>query len=244
MNRFKAKISILPLEQRRLWPGLRRTKDLGFVLYGGTAIALRLGHRVSIDFDFFTERPLDKALVRKSLAFMKDAEGLQEAPDTLVVSVVPQGAKNPVKISFFGRIVFGRFGNPELTHDGVLQVASLDDLMATKLKTILQRSSSKDYRDIAAMIAAGSQVSRGLAIAYQMFRPTFQPAESLRALTYHKDLDAPPLSMKERTVLINAAAAVRALPAVERLSARLAVDCDAGQDDDRAGPVRSTRKKA
>lgn len=32
---------------------------LGFALYGGTAIALRLGHRTSVDFDFFNDRPLD-----------------------------------------------------------------------------------------------------------------------------------------------------------------------------------------
>jgi len=50
---FKACMSILPLAQQRLWPELRKAADLGFVLYGGTAIALRLGHKISVDFDFF-----------------------------------------------------------------------------------------------------------------------------------------------------------------------------------------------
>lgn len=51
---------ILPEVQRLLLPTLAPLRALGFVLYGDTAIALHLGHRSSIDFDFFTERPLDR----------------------------------------------------------------------------------------------------------------------------------------------------------------------------------------
>jgi hypothetical protein len=46
----------LPIAQQHLWQELRPARDLGFVLYGGTAIALRLGHRPSVDFDFFTDQ--------------------------------------------------------------------------------------------------------------------------------------------------------------------------------------------
>ena len=45
--------------------------------------------------------------------------------------------------------------DPRQTNDGVLLAISLDDLMATKLKTILDRAEAKDYRDIAAMLMAG-----------------------------------------------------------------------------------------
>ena len=38
------RLSILPAAQQRLLPELRRAAELGFALYGGTAIALRLGH--------------------------------------------------------------------------------------------------------------------------------------------------------------------------------------------------------
>jgi hypothetical protein len=48
----------LPTHMEILPPAQR----LGFVLYGGTAIALRLGHRSSVDFDFFTADPLKKNL--------------------------------------------------------------------------------------------------------------------------------------------------------------------------------------
>jgi hypothetical protein len=42
-------MSILPLSQQRLWPDLHAAAELRFVLYGGTAISLRCGHRISKD---------------------------------------------------------------------------------------------------------------------------------------------------------------------------------------------------
>ena len=57
---FTPNLSILPEPQRRLWAELRDTPKT-FVLYGGTALALRLGHRQSQDFDFsptFLFKPL------------------------------------------------------------------------------------------------------------------------------------------------------------------------------------------
>jgi len=51
------RLDILPPAQLALWPELRQI-PAHFVLYGGTAIALRLGHRQSVDFDFFTFQDL------------------------------------------------------------------------------------------------------------------------------------------------------------------------------------------
>lgn len=65
--RFAPRLDLLPDPQERLWPELRPTSDLGLVLYGDTAIALRLGHRPSVDFDFFSDRPLDKDALQKAL---------------------------------------------------------------------------------------------------------------------------------------------------------------------------------
>ena len=60
---FSPKLNILPASQRALWKELKATPR-HFVLYGGTALALRLGHRVSEDFDFSTNatfEPLELA---------------------------------------------------------------------------------------------------------------------------------------------------------------------------------------
>ncbi len=119
-----------------------------------------------------------------------------------------------MKVSFFGMIAFGRVGEPDFTDDGVLQVASFDDLMATKVKVVLQRAEAKDYRDIAAMVNAGVSLSRGLASARLLFGPNFQPSESLKALAYFNDGDLDTLTDSEKHTLIEAVRAVRDLPDV------------------------------
>lgn len=96
--------------------------------------------------------------MRGVFGFVRGATVLQDAPETLMIlAEMPAGS---VKVSFFGGIGFGRTNDPLLTRDGTLLVASLDDLMATKLKAILDHAEAKDYRDIAAMISAGALASR------------------------------------------------------------------------------------
>jgi hypothetical protein len=152
-QRLEPKLGVLPPAQREIWTSLAPAPRLNFVLYGGTAVALHLGHRESLDFDFFRSEPLDKDQLRAAFGFINRAAILQDAPDTLVV--VAEMPSGPVKISFFGGIGFGRVNDPLRTRDGILLVASLDDLMAIKLKATLDRAEAKDYRDIAEMISAG-----------------------------------------------------------------------------------------
>ncbi|MCJ7600603.1 MAG: nucleotidyl transferase AbiEii/AbiGii toxin family protein [Desulfobulbaceae bacterium] len=152
---FEAHMDVLPLAQLRIWPKLRPAASLGLVLYGGTAIALRLGHRISVDFDFFTDRSLDRKTMKAAFPFLAGATILQEQPEALTALVPGDNYENKyVKISFFGTVSFVRVGEPEVTEDEVLQVASLDDLMATKVKVILQRVEAKDYQDIAALVSS------------------------------------------------------------------------------------------
>lgn len=218
MSRLKPHLEIVPAEQKALWPHLAPAKDLGFTLYGGTALALRLGHRVSVDFDFFTELPLDKNALLKSIPLLAQGETLREDARTLLVSVLPPKKRRPVKLSFFAELALGRFGEPQLTVDGVLRVASLEDLMATKLKVILDRVEKKDYDDLAAMIAKGQDVARGLGIARKMY-PALNPEMVLKALAYHKDVRG--LSAKAKAILVKAAKSVDALPDVPLASTSL-----------------------
>jgi hypothetical protein len=219
---FKPRVDVLPTAQQRLWPELRNAPGLGFTLYGGTAIALRLGHRDSVDFDFFSEKPLDREAIEAAFPFMAQSTTLQDRQNTWVV-LVPCGnsEREHVKVSFFGMIDFGRVGEPDFTEDGVLRVAALDDLMATKLKVVLQRIEAKDYRDVAAMVNAGTSLSRGLASARALFGPNFQPSESLKALVYFNDGDLNTLTTTEKDTLVNAVKAIRDLPNVSLLSKRL-----------------------
>jgi hypothetical protein len=125
--------------------------EQGLVLYGGTAVALHLGHRQSVDFHFFTDRSFQPAELLAQFRFLGGSELLQTQRNTLTVlttgEIAPGGemdSANGVKISFFGGLEFGRLDNPERTPDGVLEIASLQDLLAHKLKVLLQRVESKD----------------------------------------------------------------------------------------------------
>jgi hypothetical protein len=213
MQTFSPRKEVLPLAQQQLWPKLHPTADLGLVLYGGTAIALRVGHRQSVDFDFFTDKPLDKPLLRQEMPFLNDCIVLQDQVDTLTVQTSSGHlTDSPVKISFFGSLHFGRVGEPEITDDGVVQIASLPDLLATKLKVIFQRVEAKDYQDIATILRAGAPLESGLAAARQMFGNAFQPAECLRALVYFKGGDLETLDQTDRQMLVESAARVKELP--------------------------------
>jgi Nucleotidyl transferase AbiEii toxin, Type IV TA system len=218
-QRLDPRFDVLPAAQQQIWNALAVAPHLGFVLYGGTAIALHLGHRHSIDFDFFRSEPLDKNQIRAEFAFVKGAAVLQDTPDTQVIlAEMPAGL---VKISFFGSIGFGRVNAPLLTRDGILLVASLDDLMATKLKATLDRAEAKDYRDIAAMISAGVSLSAGLSAFKQMFDG--EPAQVLRAIGYFKDGDLNTLSEADQQLLRRARDGVDVLSEVRLKSGLLAV---------------------
>ncbi len=155
--------------------------------------------------------------------FVARSTVLQDERNALSVLVPYSDSEHShVKVSFFGTIGFGRVGQPDLTADGVLQVASLDDLMATKVKVVLQRAEVKDYRDIAAMVKAGVGLPRGLAAARAIFGPNFQPSESLKALVYFGDGDLHTLSQDEKSTLVTAVSAVRDLPEVVIVSKQLA----------------------
>ena len=113
------------------------------------------------------------------------------------------------------RVFRPRLEEPEATEDGVVRVASLADLMATKTKVILQRVEARDYQDIAAMIRAGVSLSVGLAAARALYGPAFQPSESLKAMMYFEGGDLNILSAEDKETLINAASGVRDLPNVQ-----------------------------
>ena len=175
-------LDILPKAQRELWPALVDIPD-SYVLYGGTALALRLGHRSSVDFDFFSSHALDFGALYK-IPFIADAEVLQREPTALTISVNPP---DPVKVSFFGNIGFGRVGGPDQTADGVLAVASLLDLFGTKLKVLLQRVAARDYLDLAAILRAGVPLQDGLGAAVALYGNEFPPIDAVKALAYYGD---------------------------------------------------------
>lgn len=191
------RLDVLPPAQRELWPQLSEVPRR-YVLYGGTALALRLAHRTSVDFDFFAHDPLDHHELERSVSVVREGQTVQEDPG--VRTVLAQRAGETVKISFFGGIAIGRVGAPETTEDGILRVASLLDLGGTKVKTLLQRTEAKDYRDVDALLEEGLALAEILGAARALFGSTFEPLVAQKALAYFEggDLDTLGDDLRER----------------------------------------------
>ena len=194
---FTPKLEILAFAQRRLWDELKHTPK-EFVLYGGTALALRLGHRSSEDFDFFSNHSFAPDFLLKAIPYLHDAEMSQFEANTLTAIVDRNG---PVKVSFFGGLKLNRVKDPDIAQDNGIQVASVLDVAATKLATIQQRAQTRDYEDLAAIVAAGISLSEALAAATTAYGKQFNGALSLKALTYFADGDLPKLSPETQTKL-------------------------------------------
>lgn len=223
MNTFVHHFDILPIPQKSIWKSLSPCKDLGFVLYGGTAISLHFGHRTSVDFDFFSDIELDGKQEKRllsALQFLGESEMTQQELNTC--SFLTQEG---VRISFFGGMKFGRVDEPLLTNDKVLQVASLYDLFGTKLKVLLQRIEVKDYKDISVLLGNGLSLEKGLACSTALYGKQFPASESVKALTYFHGGNLDSLTEKERDILISAASNthIYQLPKVEILSYSLGI---------------------
>ena len=172
-----------------------------FVLYGGTALALQLGHRVSEDFDFFSSAGFDPDRLRSRLPFFRDLDPadpnawVQRKRDTLEAFVDRGG---PVKLAFFGGLdTLGRIEDPRRAAGSRVQVASLVDLAGMKMRVIQVRGSWKDYVDLHTLASNGIDVATGLAAAKAIDR-NFDPGISIRALQFYGDgtLDRVPAGMQ------------------------------------------------
>ena len=181
---FVPKLDVLPAPQRRLWPELAALPR-SFALYGGTAIALHLGHRHSIDFDFFSDQALTPALL--DLPLLSGMMVTQRAPDTLS-GIVDRGG--PIKLSFFGVPKLPRLRPPLAAPDNGLPVASLLDLAGTKAAVVQVRAEAKDYADLDAILLDGRvDLPMALASAARLYGAQFNPQITLKALTYYDDPD-------------------------------------------------------
>jgi hypothetical protein len=182
-------LQVLPDSQRQLWQQLSSTPP-DFVLYGGTALALRLGHRPSVDFDFFSCRAFQPMELIRSVPYLHDQSVTQLAENTLTCEVLMAGGA--VKVSFFGDLSLGQIDPPDRVPDVGIAIASLRDLFATKCATVLQRNETKDYLDIHALITrAKIDLAEGIACAQAIYARQYNPLLTLQALCYFDDLSSP-----------------------------------------------------
>jgi len=206
-------LKVLPPQQRHVFDRLGPTPR-DFVLYGGTALALRLGHRQSVDFDFFSCRPFRPVELLREIPYLKDQTVIQEAESTLSCEV--GAATSIVKLSFFGGLSLHQVAAPDLVESNGIAVASLRDLFGTKCATVPQRNEVKDYLDIHALLTQGGiELSVGIACATAIYGRQYNAVLTLQALSYFDDLpESLPQGVKADLLAAVKSVSLQALPSI------------------------------
>lgn len=158
----------------------------GFYLAGGTAIALRLGHRRSEDLDWFTDAAQFPS--ESLLAALRNAVNIEV--QTLEAGTII-GWVQGVKVSFL-QFPYPFLAAPEKVETCDLQLAQLQDLAAMKLLAVTQRGARKDFIDVYELLRRGGDLRTMLADYQKKFRVT-SVISVLRALVYFDDAEREPM---------------------------------------------------
>ena len=201
MNRLRLHLEVLPPPQLALWSELGARPD-AFTLYGGTALALRLGHRTSINFDFFAHGPIDPDRLLHDVPYLSSAHVLQLEANTLTCLLDRDG---PVQVSFFGLPRLGVIAAATPVENPAIKLASLVDLAGTKAVVVRKRAEAKDYLDLHALIHAGIDLPLALAAGGAVYGAQFNPQITLKALSYFDDGNLGDLSQAVKDELAAAA---------------------------------------
>lgn len=111
-----------------------------FVLAGGTALALQIGHRVSADFDFFSEKQFSTDVLYRELQKAGLKPIIQQETEGTLTAMV-----NEVKVSLF------HYPYPFLdkkVHWKGIEIAGIIDIAAMKVMAITQRGAKRDFVDL------------------------------------------------------------------------------------------------
>ncbi len=167
-------------EQVELLPSIKGFQR-SFYMVGGTAIALHLGHRRSIDFDLFSFSQLNKTRIKAKLLQIPFKQlPLFEDYDQLHLLI------NNVKITFFS---FPYCVLHPIRVDSYITVPSLLSLAAMKAFALGRRAKWKDYVDIYFILHDYFTIEEICREAEKIFNPQFSGKLFRQQLAFHKDID-------------------------------------------------------
>lgn len=157
----------------------------GFYLAGGTALALQIGHRVSVDFDLFCQDNISKTLLDKVKVVFSEFKGdispVINNPDEL--SVLIGGIKT----------TFLKYPFPVLNNFvdwDSLKVLDIPELATTKAYTIGRRGSFKDYVDLFFVLSGNhSNLDQIMELAEKKYGNEFNSRLFLEQLVYLDDVE-------------------------------------------------------
>ena len=171
---------ILSKEQKELLPLMQQFRR-EFYLVGGTAIALQIGHRKSIDFDMFKLANINAMRTLKKISDAKKRYTItHRAVDQIHL------ISDSVKITFF------QYPYPieaKMDFEGVFRMPDLITLAAMKAYALGRRSKWKDYVDLYFLIRNHYTIEQISEKSDALFGQMFSKKLFQQQLAYHKDID-------------------------------------------------------
>ena len=178
MNIFHKEI--LTEDQIKLLPLIKKFKR-SFFMVGGTAIALYLGHRRSIDFDLFTKSKIKRKVLEDRIKINGFRfKTLHQTPQEWTFFI------GEVKITFY------QFLHPvqaKVNFDDIIKIPSLVDLAAMKAYTLGERVKWKDYVDLYFIFQSRISLKSVADKADQIFGEGFNEKLFREQLTYYEDIN-------------------------------------------------------
>ena len=151
-----------------------------FALGGGTSLALRFGHRLSVDLDYFTTEEFQPQELFDALE-LEEATILSISKNTL--SLDAGGVKIDLLRHAYAQIA-------PIDHIGDQQLVSLPDLTAMKLNAIANRGSKKDFYDVAELLK-NYTMNEMLGFFSEKY-PNTDPFAVIRSLAWFEEADQEP----------------------------------------------------
>jgi hypothetical protein len=155
-----------------------------FILAGGTGLALQLGHRISVDFDWFCQPDVfPPGLASRLSALGRPITMLSDRADTVECLLANVRCTFIAFRSAFGPSVARLYGMP---------IAPIEDIGAMKLIAVSQRGAKKDFYDLYAILRERPlhQIVERLRAMYTDPRPN--PAHLAKSLVYFEDAEREP----------------------------------------------------
>lgn len=154
-----------------------------YYLAGGTALALQIGHRISVDFDFFSKTDIPKELLLKVKKIFRDAK---------IKIILNHSEQLTVDIDGVN-LTFVRYPFPlifKLKEYQGIKMLQVPEIAATKAYTLGQRATYKDYVDLYFIINENSCTLPGIIkIAQKKYKQEFNPRLFLEQLIYLEDVE-------------------------------------------------------
>lgn len=179
-------INILPESQKRLLHKITKAlSDADFYLAGGTALALQIGHRQSIDFDWFISKLGDPEILFNRLKSANiDFSVTSTAIETVYLNI------DNIQVSFFGYNY--PMLQPIIVHPVYsMRMAGTGDIACMKLSAIASRGSRKDFTDLYFIVKLFKPLEDYLKLYTQKFS-TRDIGHIVRSLVYFEDAESEP----------------------------------------------------